>query len=94
MNVEPVTQPAGSASTDADVQPFTFTMLLQEARPEYEDKAKRVGEKFADALTAHPELTRALSYLAKDTPFMILIAPNQQRKIILPSNGHKLLARR
>ena len=94
MNAEPVAQPAGSASTDADVQPFTFTMLLQEDRPEYRDNAKRVGEKFAEALSACPELTRAMSYLAKDTPFMLLIAPNQQRKIFLPSEGHKLLVRR
>jgi len=75
---------AGSATTDANVKGFAFQLQMQNPRPEYAGNAQRAGAKLAEALKNDPDLYRALSYLASDTPFMFVFASKDIKRIIIP----------
>jgi hypothetical protein len=73
---------AGSATTDAAIKGFQVHIQLQDFRDEYQDDMKRAAEKLWAAFQADPDLYRAFSYLAMDSPFAVIIAPNEKKRII------------
>lgn len=75
---------AGAATTDANVKGFQVHFQLQDYRDEYKDDMKRAAEKLWAAFQADPDLYRAFSFLATDSPFAVIIAPNERKRIILP----------
>jgi len=74
----------GHATTEANVKGFYVHVQMLSDRTEYQDKAKRVGNKLQDAFNADPDLYRAFSYLVSETSFAIVITPKEQRRIITP----------
>lgn len=75
----------GAATTDADVKGVAFHIQLVNDRLEYKENTMRAGKKLAEAFQNDPDLYRAFSYLAQDTPFAIMFASNEPKRIIIPS---------